>query len=57
MHVPVEVLNRVTASGFDWQVPGMRDDLVTALIRSLPQGIRRLLVPAPEHAGALVWAA
>ena len=54
VHVPVEVLNRVTASGFDWQVPGMRDDLVTALIRSLPQGIRRLLVPAPEHAGALV---
>ena len=54
MHVPVEVLNRVTASGFDWQVPGMRDDLVTALIRSLPKGIRRLLVPAPEHAGALV---
>ena len=54
VHVPVEVLNRVTAAGFDWQVPGLREDLVTALIRSLPKGIRRLLVPAPEHAGALV---
>ncbi|HEU4999085.1 MAG TPA: ATP-dependent RNA helicase HrpA [Lapillicoccus sp.] len=54
VHVPVEVLNQVTAQGFDWQVPGLREDLVTALIRSLPKGIRRLLVPAPEHAGALV---
>ncbi|MEP6649382.1 MAG: ATP-dependent RNA helicase HrpA [Lapillicoccus sp.] len=54
VHVPVEVLNRVTGAGFDWQVPGMREDLVAALIRSLPKGIRRLLVPAPEHAGALV---
>ena len=54
VHVPVEVLNRVTPAGFDWQVNGLREDLVTALIRSLPKGIRRLLVPAPEHAGALV---
>ena len=54
VHVPVEVLNRVTTAGFDWQVNGLREDLVTALIRSLPKGIRRLLVPAPEHAGALV---
>ncbi|HEU4329574.1 MAG TPA: ATP-dependent RNA helicase HrpA [Lapillicoccus sp.] len=54
VHIPVEVLNQVTAEGFDWQVPGLREDLVTALIRSLTKGIRRLLVPAPEHAGALV---
>ena len=54
VHIPVEVLNRVTAEGFDWQVPGMREALVTALIRVLPKGVRRLLVPAPEHAAALV---
>jgi ATP-dependent helicase HrpA len=54
VHIPVEVLNRVTSDGFDWQVPGMREALVTALIRVLPKGIRRLLVPAPEHAAALV---
>jgi len=52
VHVPVEVLNRVGAEGFDWQVPGLREDLVTALIRSLPKVTRRLLVPAPEHAAA-----
>ena len=54
VHIPVEVLNRVTADGFDWQVPGMRETFVTALIRVLPKGVRRLLVPAPEHAAALV---
>jgi len=52
VHVPVEVLNRVAADDFDWQVPGLREELVTALIRSLPKVIRRLLVPAPEHAAA-----
>jgi ATP-dependent helicase HrpA len=52
VHVPVEVLNRVEADGFDWQVPGLREELVTALIRSLPKAVRRLLVPAPEHAAA-----
>ena len=38
VHVPVEVLNRVTAVGFDWQVNSLREDLVTALIRSPAQG-------------------
>jgi len=50
VHVPVEVLNRVATDGFDWQVPGLREELVTALVRSLPKSTRRLLVPAPEHA-------
>ena len=53
VHIPVEVLNQVSASGFDWQVPGMREELVTALIRSLPKPVRRLLVPVPEHAASI----
>ncbi len=53
VHLPLEVLNQVTAVGFDWQVPGLREGLVTALIRTLPKATRRLLVPAPEHAAAL----
>src|SRR5262249_5495870 len=35
---------------FDWQVPGLREDLVTALIKSLPKPLRVQLVPAPDHA-------
>ncbi len=54
VHVPVDRLNQVTPDGFDWQVPGFREELVTALIRSLPKGIRRSLVPAPDHARAVL---
>ena len=44
------MLNQVDADGFDWQVPGLREELVTALIRSLPKAIRRNFVPAPNCA-------
>jgi ATP-dependent helicase HrpA len=54
VHVPVDRLNQVTPDGFDWQVPGFREELVTALIRSLPKAIRRHLVPAPDHARAVL---
>ena len=40
---------RSTADRFDWQVPGLREELVTALIRSLPKALRRSFVPAPDH--------
>jgi ATP-dependent helicase HrpA len=50
VHVPLAVLNRVADAGFDWQVPGHRLDLVTALVRSLPKDRRRHLVPAPDRA-------
>jgi ATP-dependent helicase HrpA len=50
VHVPLAVLNQVDPSGFDWQVPGHRLDLVTALVRSLPKAVRRRLVPAPDRA-------
>ncbi len=48
--IPLTVLNRVDVEGFDWLVPGMREDLVAALIRSLPKGTRTNFVPAPNHA-------
>jgi ATP-dependent helicase HrpA len=52
VHVPVALLNRVEARGFDWQVPGMRHELATALIRSLPKQLRRNFIPAPDRARA-----
>ncbi|MFJ4038154.1 DUF3418 domain-containing protein [Microbacterium sp. NPDC090007] len=66
--VPLPLLAQLRPDGFDWQVPGMRDELVTALLRALPKTIRRNVVPAadwaekfsaelaekgPEHAGGL----
>ncbi|MEU8567014.1 ATP-dependent RNA helicase HrpA [Streptomyces pathocidini] len=50
LHIPLQVLNQVTPEGFDWQIPGLRLDLVTELIRSLPKPIRRNYVPAPDFA-------
>lgn len=52
VHIPLVSLNQVDASDFGWQVPGLRHDLVTALIRSLPKQLRRSFVPAPDHARA-----
>ena len=53
VHIPLQVLNQVTADGFDWQIPGLREEVVTELIRSLPKPIRRHYVPAPNYAKAL----
>ncbi|MFE9252076.1 ATP-dependent RNA helicase HrpA [Streptomyces sp. NPDC007088] len=50
VHIPLQVLNQVTGEGFDWQIPGLREDLVTELIRSLPKPVRRNYVPAPNFA-------
>jgi ATP-dependent helicase HrpA len=52
--IPLAALNRVRADGFGWQVPGLREELVTALIRSLPKDLRRSLVPAPDRARAVL---
>lgn len=52
VHIPLPVLNQVTDEGFDWQIPGLRAELVTAYIRSLPKAIRRNFVPAPDFAAA-----
>jgi ATP-dependent helicase HrpA len=54
VQVPLAVLNQLTGDGFDWQVPGLREELVTALIRSLPKALRRNLVPASDHARAVL---
>ncbi|MFJ1972853.1 ATP-dependent RNA helicase HrpA [Streptomyces sp. NPDC087903] len=50
VHIPLQVLNQVVDEGFDWQIPGLREDVVTELIRSLPKPIRRHYVPAPNYA-------
>ena len=52
VQIPIAALNRVETQRFDWNVPGYRLELVTALVRSLPKPIRRALGPAPETASA-----
>lgn len=54
VHVPVDVLARLGGDEFAWQVPALREELLTALIRSLPKDLRRNFVPAPDTARALL---
>ena len=56
VHVPVEVLARLGGDEFGWQVPALREELVTALIKSLPKDLRRNFVPAPDTARAVLAA-
>ncbi|WP_230972835.1 ATP-dependent RNA helicase HrpA [Gulosibacter hominis] len=48
--VPLALLARLRDEGFDWGVPGMRAELITALLRSLPKATRRNFVPANDWA-------
>jgi ATP-dependent helicase HrpA len=54
VHIPVGVLARLGGDAFGWQVPALREELVTALIRSLPKDLRRNFVPAPDTARAVL---
>jgi ATP-dependent helicase HrpA len=54
VNVPLEVLNQIGGDGLPWQVPGLRAELVTALIRSLPKPLRRNFVPVPDFAAAVL---
>ncbi|MHB1139519.1 MAG: DUF3418 domain-containing protein, partial [Microthrixaceae bacterium] len=47
------IVGQLDPSMFDWNVPGFRDELVDALIRSLPKQLRKLFVPVPETVGII----
>lgn len=53
VHIPLPILNQVEPDGFDWQIPGLRFDLLVALIKALPKALRKNFVPAPNYATAL----
>ncbi len=48
--IPLAQLNQVNAAEFGWQVPGLREETVTELIRTLPKQLRTLFVPVPDTA-------
>jgi ATP-dependent helicase HrpA len=50
VEIPAEAVPAVDVDEFSWQVPGLREELVAAYIRSLPKNKRRYFVPAPDVA-------
>ncbi|MFC0434160.1 ATP-dependent RNA helicase HrpA [Kutzneria buriramensis] len=54
VRVPLPVLGQVDGDGLAWQIPGLRLELVTSLIKSLPKQLRKNFVPVPTFAKAVV---
>ncbi|WP_323958786.1 ATP-dependent RNA helicase HrpA [Arthrobacter sp. JZ12] len=54
VRVPILFLNQLDPAPFRWQIPGLRVELVTALIKSLPKQVRKNFIPAPDVARAAV---
>ncbi|GAB3713824.1 ATP-dependent RNA helicase HrpA [Mariniluteicoccus flavus] len=50
VEIDLPLLNQLTPAPFTWQVPGLRHELATELIRSLPKQLRTSFVPAPDWA-------
>ena len=54
VQVPLPLLNKLDADDFGWSVPGLRKEVVVALIRALPKHLRTSFVPVPDWAEAVL---
>ncbi|MFY9892017.1 MAG: DUF3418 domain-containing protein, partial [Streptosporangiaceae bacterium] len=54
--VPLKDLFDGSEADLGWQIPGLRQELVTELIRGLPKDLRRHFIPAPDTARAALAA-
>ena len=46
--IPLHVLNQLPEEAFEWLVPGLLDEKIEALVRSLPKNLRVHFVPVPD---------
>lgn len=53
VHVPLKALSRITPDQFTWNVPGLLDELILAMIKALPKQLRVQFVPAPDAARSI----
>jgi ATP-dependent helicase HrpA len=50
IEIPAKFLDRIEPAVFEWNVPGFRDELIEALIKSLPKRLRKMFAPVPDTA-------
>ena len=50
LHLPYRLVDAVRPEVLDWLVPGLREERITALLRSLPKALRKRFVPVPTAA-------
>ncbi|VTN59662.1 ATP-dependent helicase hrpA [Klebsiella pneumoniae] len=55
VHIPLPLLNQVEEAGFEWQIPGLRRELIIALIKSLPKPVRAQFRPGSQLCGSVSW--
>ncbi|MDM8559229.1 ATP-dependent RNA helicase HrpA [Candidatus Parabeggiatoa sp. HSG14] len=48
--IPLALLNQLSAQPFEWLVPGLLEEKIIALLRSMPKVLRRAFVPMPDAA-------
>lgn len=53
VRIPLPQLSSVSTAGFEWLVPGLREDLYTEMLRTLPKYLRRLCSPPASFAALL----
>ena len=46
--IPIHQLNQLSTQPFDWLVPGLLQEKLIALIKSLPKQLRKHFVPVPQ---------
>ncbi|GGL17415.1 ATP-dependent RNA helicase HrpA [Mangrovihabitans endophyticus] len=54
VRVPLALLNQLDPDDFVWSVPGLRREVLIALIRGLPKALRTNFVPVPDWADAVL---
>lgn len=52
--VPLQLLNQLDAGAFEKLVPGLLQEKISAMLKSLPKRLRRQLVPIPDTARRLL---
>ena len=52
LSVPLALINQVSSALCEWLVPGLLPEKIAQLIKTLPQKIRRHLVPVPDFAAS-----
>ncbi|MCP3666585.1 MAG: ATP-dependent RNA helicase HrpA [Gammaproteobacteria bacterium] len=52
LKIPLMALNQVSEARCQWLVPGLLRERVVTLMRGLPKGVRKLIVPVPDYADA-----
>ena len=51
--IPLPVLNQIDPRRLEWLIPGLLDQRMAALLKSLPKQLRKNFVPVPDYVRAL----